>query len=182
MSIVPGAAEAAAVARQAAESTTQALSTGASSISRQLRDIATGTRESAGLLVRADTGIAIPVDSAGRALIRDDQVVGGRAEAAYATWLSDLRARGVDADRAMVDLGTVWDYLRHDPKWAFDSERNYAGVVMFGSSDSGGAAVLANLVRDRGLERTPAVFSGYAARAPVRSPPKPFGSGRARSE
>ncbi|MEV6432630.1 YdcF family protein [Nocardia sp. NPDC051463] len=62
----------------------------------------------------------------------------------------------------MSDLGTVWDYLRHDPKWAFDPERNYGGVVMFGSPDSGGAAVLANFIRDHGLQDTPAVFSGYA--------------------
>ncbi|WP_067566668.1 YdcF family protein [Nocardia acidivorans] len=162
MSIEPGAGEAAAVVRHIAEETTRALTTGASGLRRQWHAVAGGTRESAGLLLRTDRRTAIPVDVTGRALIREDRVIGRQGDAAYTTWLGELRARGVDTDRAITDLGTIWNFLRHDPKWAFDPERNYGGVVMFGSSDSGGASVLANLIRDRGLERTPVVFSGYA--------------------
>jgi hypothetical protein len=162
----PGAAgAAAAAAREIAEQATRALTTGASGISRSWHDLASGARESAGVLVHADHHSAIPINSAGRALIRDDQVVGGRNEAAYTTWLQELRARGVDTDRAMSDLGTVWDYLRHDPKWAFDPERNYGGIIFFGSRDIGGSSVIANLVRDRGLGDVPVVFSGYRGEA-----------------
>ncbi|MFD8244206.1 YdcF family protein [Nocardia sp. NPDC059691] len=108
---------------------------------------------------------AIPLDSAGRALIRDNAVYGGRNETAYTEWLGELRGRGVDTDRAMSDLETVWDYLRFDPKWAFDPERDYGGIIFFGSRDIGGASVIANLVRDRGLDDVPVVFSGYRGEA-----------------
>lgn len=52
----------------------------------------------------------------------------------------------------MSDLGKLWDYLRHDPKWEIDPARNYGGVIFFGSKDIGGASVVANMVRDRGLD------------------------------
>ncbi|MEV6072518.1 YdcF family protein [Nocardia sp. NPDC052001] len=162
----PGAAgAAAAAAREVAEQTARALTSGASRISRGWHDLAGGTRESAGLLVRADNRHAIPVNSSGRALIRDDQVIGGREEAPYTTWLRELQERGVDTDSAMSDLGTVWDYLRHDPKWALDPGRNYGGIIFFGSRDIGGSAVIANLVRDHNLGDVPVVFSGYRGEA-----------------
>ncbi|WP_280460837.1 YdcF family protein [Nocardia carnea] len=66
----------------------------------------------------------------------------------------------MDTDRAMSDLGKLWDYLRHDPKWEFDPARNYGGIIFFGSKDIGGASVIANMVRDRGLDDVPVVFSG----------------------
>ncbi|MBF6488271.1 YdcF family protein [Nocardia otitidiscaviarum] len=156
---------AAAAAREIAERTAQALTDGASGISRSPHDLAAGSREAAGMLVHADHRGAIPVDTSGRALIRDDEVIGGRNEDVHTAWWQELRARGVDTDRTVSDLSTVWDYLRHDPKWAFDSERSYGGIIFFGSRDIGGSSVIANLVRDRGLGDVPVVFSGYRGEA-----------------
>lgn len=65
----------------------------------------------------------------------------------------------------MSDLGRLWDYLRHDPKWAIDPQRNYGGIVFFGSRDIGGSAVVTNTVRDHGLYDVPVVFSGNAGEA-----------------
>ncbi|MDO3648232.1 YdcF family protein [Nocardia mangyaensis] len=163
VSFRPGAGDAAAAAgRQIAERASRALTAGGSGIGRSWHGVARMPREAAGVLVHTDRSTAIPIDSAGQALIRDDQLIGGRSQAVYADWLRNLKARGVDSDRAISDLGTVWDFLRRDPKWAFDTRRPYGGVVMFGSPDSGGSAVLANFIRARGLEDTPVVFSGYA--------------------
>lgn len=162
----PDASEAAAAAaREVAERVAHALTAGTSDVSRGWHDLTGGTRESAGVLARADRQSAIPIDFGGRALIRDDQVIGGRNEAVYTRWLHELQGQGVDTDRAMSDLGTVWDYLRQDPKWAFDPERNYGGIILFGSDDIGGSSVIANLVRDRGLGDVPVVFSGYRGEA-----------------
>lgn len=60
----------------------------------------------------------------------------------------------------MSDLGKLWDYLRYDPKWEIGPARNYGGIIFFGSKDIGGAAVIANLVRDCGFGDVPVMFSG----------------------
>lgn len=124
--------------------------------------MAVTTRHSARGLLAQNRAAVIPIDTAGRALVRDDQVHGGRREAPYTEWLRGLRDRGVDTRRTLSDLGAIWDFLRHDPKWVFDPQRDYGGVVMFGSPDIGGASVLTQFVRDHGLTDIPVVFSGYA--------------------
>ncbi|WP_067884593.1 YdcF family protein [Nocardia vaccinii] len=164
--VEPGAgAEAAAVARKITEQLTRELTRGTSETGERWHDLASRSRESAGSLVRGDHPGVIPVDSGGRALIRDDQVVGARTDAAYTSWLQELQDRGADTDRAMTDLGMLWDYLRHDPKWALDPERDYGGIIFFGSRDIGGSTVIANLFRDHNLGDVPVVFSGYRGEA-----------------
>ncbi|WP_280400142.1 ElyC/SanA/YdcF family protein [Nocardia carnea] len=150
------------VARAAAARTVNALTTGVTHVVRAERELISGTEASAGMLLGADRRGVIPIDSAGRALIGSDRVYNGRREAAYLEWLEGMRSRGVDTDAVLADLGSIWDYLRHDPKWEFDPDRQYGGAVMFGSPDIGGAAVLTHFLRDRGLGDTPVVFSGYA--------------------
>ncbi|MBF6469359.1 YdcF family protein [Nocardia beijingensis] len=136
------------------------MTTGISDVVGKERVLISETRASAGMFVRADRDVAIPVDTSARALISNDQVYGGRREDAYTGWLQELHDRGVDTDRAMSDLGKLWDYLRRDPKWEIDPARNYGGIIFLGSKDIGGASVIANLVRDRGLYDVPVVFSG----------------------
>ncbi|WP_198165502.1 YdcF family protein [Nocardia fusca] len=136
------------------------MTTGISDAVGKERGLISNTRASAGMFVRAERGAAIPIDTSARALIGNDQVYGGRREDAYTAWFRELHDRGVDTDRAMSDLGKLWDYLRRDPKWEIDPARNYGGIIFFGSKDIGGASVIANLVRDRGLGDVPVVFSG----------------------
>ncbi|WP_227999914.1 hypothetical protein [Nocardia australiensis] len=126
-----------------------------SNVNRRQHELVDDIRASARGLLNHDRTRAIPISTAGRALIRDDQVHGGRNEAAYIEWLQGLRDRGVNTDQTMSDLETLWDYLCHDPKWAFDPERNYGGIIFFGSRDIGGSSVIANLVRDRGIGDAP---------------------------
>ncbi len=71
-----------------------------------------------------DHRIAIPIDSAGRALIRDDPTLFCRC------WFPVA---------AVV--------------------RSYGGFIFFGSHDIGGASVIANLVRGRGISDVPVARS-----------------------
>lgn len=158
----PGPGDPAEVLRGAAERAVHSAITGASDTSARISELASTGRASAAGLLRAGHDAAIPVDATARALIRNGAVHGGRREPAYTEWLEGLRDRGVDTDRAMADLGMIWDFLRHDPKWAFDPAREYGGVLMFGSPDIGGAAALTGFVRHQGLTDVPVVFSGYA--------------------
>ncbi|MFI2229763.1 YdcF family protein [Nocardia testacea] len=155
-----GANSPAGIAVDAAGRVARALTTGISDAVGKQRGLISETRASAGMFVRAERDAAIPIDTSARALIRNDQVYGGRREDAYIAWFEELRDRGVDTDRAMSDLGKLWDYLRYDPKWEIDPARTYGGIIFFGSKDIGGAAVIANLVRDRGFGDVPVVFSG----------------------
>ncbi|WP_280426568.1 ElyC/SanA/YdcF family protein [Nocardia carnea] len=157
-----GTGDAVEVTRQAAKRTVRALTTGVSHVVEAERGLISGTDASAGMFLGADRSGVIAVDTAGRALIGSDRVYGGRREAAYIEWIDGLRRSGADPDRVLADLESIWDFLRHDPKWEFDPSRQYGGAVMFGSPDIGGAAVLTHFLRDRGLGDTPVVFSGYA--------------------
>ncbi|MEV6341701.1 LuxR C-terminal-related transcriptional regulator, partial [Nocardia vinacea] len=101
--------------------------------------------------------------------------VGGQrsdADDAYAVWLQELSEQGVDIEQTMSDLTTIWDFLGNDPKWAFDAGRNYGAVVLFGSPDGGGSAVLTNFVREQGLSELPVVFSGYDKEAAAADEPQ----------
>jgi hypothetical protein len=162
---LPGAGNPAETVRDAAARVVHALTTGISDAVAKEQRLISGTRASAGMLVRAEGGAAIPIDASRRALIRDRQVHGGRREDAYIEWFRELDERGVDTDRAMSDLGNLWDYLRRDSKWEIDPARNYGGIIFFGSKDIGGASVVANMVRDRGLGDVPVVFSGTGGEA-----------------
>ncbi|MEU7633899.1 tyrosine-protein phosphatase [Nocardia sp. NPDC049220] len=101
-----------------------------------------------------------PIDGA-----PDLESVGANDADPYAVWLRKLSARGVDTEQMMSGLTTIWDFLRHDPKWAFDTERNYDAVIMLGGPDDGGSAVVANFIRERGLDGIPVVFSGWRGEA-----------------
>ncbi|MEV0109417.1 YdcF family protein [Nocardia sp. NPDC050799] len=158
----PGPGDPAEFMRQAAERAAQSATTGAADTSSRVSQLADAGRALAHGLLRTDHDGAVPVDATARALIRDGHVHGDRWEPAYTEWLQGLRDRGVDTDRAIADLGTIWDFLRHDPKWTFDPSLEYGGVLMFGSPDIGGAAALTGFVRHRGLTDVPVVFSGYA--------------------
>lgn len=91
---------------------------------------------------------------------------------AYAVWLQELSDQGVDIEQTISDLTTVWDFLGNDPKWAFDAGRNYGAVVLFGSPDDGGSAVVTNFVRKQGLSELPVVFSGYDKEAAAADEPQ----------
>ncbi|WP_196814714.1 YdcF family protein [Nocardia sp. BMG111209] len=136
-----------------------------SAVNRDSRELTGTARTAVGKLIEGETRTAIPLDSSGRALIADDRVLGGRREAAYDEWLNGLRARGVDTDRALTHLGTIYDYVRRDPAWEIEAGRHYGGTVVFGSPDIGGAGVVANMVFDHGLAGVPVVFSGYQGEA-----------------
>ncbi|WP_280397501.1 YdcF family protein [Nocardia carnea] len=157
---LPDANDPAGIARDAAGRVVRAVTTGISDAVGKERELISETRASAGMFLRAERDAAIPIDASARALISNDQVYGGRREDAYTAWFGELRDRGVDTDRALSDLGKLWDYLRYDPKWEIDPARNYGGIIFFGSKDIGGASVVANLVRDHGLGDVPVVFSG----------------------
>ncbi|MQY24578.1 YdcF family protein [Nocardia aurantia] len=148
-----------------AERVKKALSEGMSAATRDGHELTGAARAGIGKLVEAETREAIPLDSAGRAVIADSRVLGGRREAAYDEWLNRLRERGVDTDRALTDLGTIYDFLRRDPAWEIEAGRHYGGIVVFGSPDIGGAGVVANMVHDHGLAGVPVVFSGYQGEA-----------------
>ncbi|WP_280276700.1 MFS transporter [Nocardia wallacei] len=113
---------------------------------------------------------------------------GGFARAATATdvrtytaWLQGLSDRGVDTERMMSDLTKVWDFLRHDPKWAFDPDGHHDAIILFGSPDDGSSAVVANLTREHGLDEIPVVFSGYDKEAAeTGNPQRPWMSEAAR--
>ncbi|GEM29003.1 hypothetical protein NN3_00100 [Nocardia neocaledoniensis NBRC 108232] len=162
---LPGAKSPAEIAREATGRVARALTAGIAHTVRNRRELISETRASAGMLLRADHTAAIPIDPSARALISNDRIYGGRRDTTYTTWLGDLHERGVETDRAMSDLGKLWDYLRFDPKWAIDPVRAYGGIICFGSTDIGGASVVVNLVRDRGLGEVPVVFSGYNGEA-----------------
>ncbi|WP_280368392.1 LuxR C-terminal-related transcriptional regulator [Nocardia wallacei] len=84
------------------------------------------------------------------------------ANDAFAKWLRELRDRGVDTERMMSNLETIWDYLSRDPKWAFRPEHEYDAVAVFGSPDIGTSAVVANFLAENDLGGVPVVFSGWA--------------------
>lgn len=90
----------------------------------------------------------------------------------FADWLHGLRDRGIDTEKTMSDLAMIWDFLRHDPKWAFDRNRHHDAVILFGSPDDGSAAVVANLTREHGLDEIPVVFSGYDKEAAATGNPQ----------
>ncbi|MET8799572.1 YdcF family protein [Nocardia sp. NPDC004568] len=156
---LPDANGPAGIARDAAGRVARALTTGISTAVGKERRLISETRASAGMFLRGERDAAIPIDTSARALIRNDQVYGGRREDTYTGWFRELHDRGVDTGRAMSDLGKLWEYLCHDPKWEIDRARKYGGIIFFGSKDIGGASVIANL-RDRGLDDVPVVFSG----------------------
>jgi hypothetical protein len=160
-----GADESAEIVRVAAVRVAGALDRGMSAVNRGSHELTDTTRAAVGKLVQGDERVAIPLDATGRALISDDRVLGGRKEAAYEEWLNGLRERGVDTDRALDELGTIYDFLRRDPAWEIGAGRHYGGIVVFGSPDIGGAGVVANLVHDHGLVGVPVVFTGYQGEA-----------------
>ncbi|WP_280389906.1 sigma-70 family RNA polymerase sigma factor [Nocardia wallacei] len=86
------------------------------------------------------------------------------ANDAFAQWLRELQDRGVDTERMMSNLETVWDYLSRDPKWAFRPEHEYDAVAVFGSPDIGTSAVVSNFLAEHDLGGIPVVFSGWAGK------------------
>ncbi|MEU1986042.1 ElyC/SanA/YdcF family protein [Nocardia sp. NPDC019395] len=142
-----------------------ALTSGASALERELRGRVDALGASAGTLIRSDARSAIEIDRAGQALIRDDQVVGGRVHPAHAAWFQELRDRGVDTVRFREDLDTVMDFLRDDPKWAFDSDRRYDAALVFGSPDLGTSSFVGNFMHEHALDELPVVFSGWKGEA-----------------
>lgn len=108
------------IAREAATRVVRALTTGISDAGGKQRGLIGETRASAGMLLRTERDAAIPVDRSARALIGNDEVYGGRREDTYTEWFRELHERGVDTDQVMSDLGKLWDYLRHDPKWEIE--------------------------------------------------------------
>lgn len=88
------------------------MTTGLSDAVGKQRGLISETRASVGMLLRAERDAAIPIDTSARALIRNDQVYGGRREDSYTAWFNELHDRGVDTDPALVDLGKLWEYLR----------------------------------------------------------------------
>ncbi|MBF6172118.1 MFS transporter [Nocardia blacklockiae] len=91
---------------------------------------------------------------------------------ALAAWLRELSDQGIDPDQLMADLALVWEFLRVDPKWALDARHHYDAVIMFGSPDDGGSAVVANLTNEHGLSDVPVVFSGYDKNAAAAGEPQ----------
>lgn len=124
--------------------------------SEHMHAFASDVREGGDVFPDADRRIAISIDRDGQVL---HEPMGPDGDP-YSCWMRELEGQGVDTDRMMSDMTTVWDFLRHDPKWELDPGRSYGGVVFFGSQDIGGSAVVANLVRDLGPGDMPVVFSG----------------------
>lgn len=143
----------------------RALTAGASALEQWQRDVVERIDASTGMLIRGDDRYAIPIDRSGQALIRDDQVVGGRTHHAHSAWLRELRDRGVDTDRFRSDLETVMTFLRDDPKWAFDPDRHYDAALVFGSPDLSTSSVVGNFMHEQGLDTLPVVFSGWKGEA-----------------
>ncbi|MFQ6396523.1 YdcF family protein [Nocardia sp. KC 131] len=154
--IGPGVGGPAAAGRAAAQFVSRAIAELGRGASTQMRAISGGLRERGAVHSDTDRRIAMAVDRHGQVFHEHVGEVGDP----YSCWMRELKGQGVDTDRMMSDMTTIWDFLRRDPKWELDRDHSYGGVVLFGSEDTGGSAVVVNLMRDLESSDIPLVCSG----------------------
>ncbi|WP_157172480.1 ElyC/SanA/YdcF family protein [Nocardia pneumoniae] len=89
---------------------------------------------------------------------QNPRIARAAADDAFAAWSQGLRDRGVDTDKMLSELASIFDYLRHDPMWEFDPRGHYDAGIVLGSPYIGTAAVAANYFP----ADIPVVFTGWS--------------------